>query len=143
MEGTCSTYAAKDRRYYGIFNSWLVAAGLSFAAATIALSQHYITGPLAYAVAAAPIILFAITGRAYVVFLRHADELVRKVHLEALAAAFGASAFFMLGWRLCERLGAPKLDVDDPFFVMVIVWAVAQAVAFGRYGSDADAGGEV
>jgi hypothetical protein len=43
----------------------------------------------------------------------------------------------MLGWRLCERLGAPKLDVDDPFFVMIIVWAVSQAVAMKRY-----AGGE-
>jgi hypothetical protein len=137
MEGLMNA-ACTYTPQYTIFNRWLIAAGLLFCATTILLSEQYVTGPAAYALAAATIVVFAIAGRAYVQFLRSSDELIRKIHLEALATAFGASAFFMLGWRLCERLGAPKLDVDDPFMVMIVVWAVSQALATRRYAGDAE-----
>lgn len=133
MAIACEVYAAKDRTRYRTFNRWLVSAGLAFATTTILLSEEMVGGGLAWLLAAGTIATFAGAGRAYLTFVRHADELVRKVHTEALAAAFGASAFFMLGWRLCERLGAPRLDVDDPFLVMVLVWAIAQTVAMRRY----------
>ena len=135
MDAACTRdYTRKDTRNYRTFSLWLIAAGVAFAATTIVLSEGYVgRGVVGWALAAVTIALFAITGRTYVIFLRGADELVRKVHLEALAASFGATALFMLGWRLCERLGAPKLDVDDPFLVMIVVWLTSVVVGFRRY----------
>ena len=135
MEVTCSSlYTARDARNMRVFNAWLIAGMLSFATATILLGKKILTpGPLAWALTIVTIVLIAISVRAYVVFLRGADELLRKIQLEALSLSFGAVAIFMLGWRLLERLGAPKLDVDDPFLVMTVVWALGQWYGFRRY----------
>jgi hypothetical protein len=43
----------------------------------------------------------------------------------------------MMGYRLCERLGAPDLDINDPVLVMVLVWFGGQYLGARRY-----AGGE-
>ncbi|HEX2059549.1 MAG TPA: hypothetical protein VHK90_02310, partial [Thermoanaerobaculia bacterium] len=95
--------------------------------------NHIEHGALAYGLTAATIVLMTMAARAYVMFLRGADELLRKIQLEALALAFGAGGVFMIGWRLCERLGAPKLDVNDPFVVMAVVWGLGQWLGFRRY----------
>ena len=135
MEGTCSSlYTPRDARNLRVFNFWLLAGMLCFAAATILLGRKILTpGPLAWALTILTIGLITIALRSYIVFLRGADELLRKIQLEALSLSFGAVAIFMLGWRLFERLGAPKLDVDDPFLVMTIVWALGQWYGFRRY----------
>lgn len=118
-----------------VFNAWLIAGMFSFCAATILLGEKILLrGPLAWALAIVTIVLIALAVRSYMVFLRDADELLRKIQLEALALSFGAAAIFMLGWRLLERLGAPKLDVDDPFLVMAVVWGLGQWFGFRRYG---------
>lgn len=75
----------------------------------------------------------AASMRSYVSFLRQADELLRKVHLEALAFAFGAGIVAMMGYRLCERLGAPKLDVNDAALVMLLCWLGGQWLGSRRY----------
>lgn len=136
MEFSCSSlYSARDARNMRVFNLWLIAGMLCFSAATILLGEKILApGPLAWALAIVTIVLIAIAVRSYMVFLREADELLRKIQLEALSLSFGAAALFMLGWRLLERLGAPKLDVDDPFLVMAIVWAAGQWYGFRRYG---------
>ena len=95
-------------------------------------------GPVAWGLTALTIALLVMMVRAYVIFLRGVDELLRKIQLEALAFSFGASTVFMMGWRLCERLGAPKLDVDDPLIVMIFVFALGQWLGIRRYaGGDA------
>lgn len=135
MEASCSSlYTARDARNLRVFNFWLLAGMLCFAAATILLARKILTpGPLAWALTILTIVLITVALRAYIVFLRGADELLRKIQLEALSLSFGAVAIFMLGWRLFERLGAPKLDVDDPFLVMTLVWALGQWYGFRRY----------
>jgi hypothetical protein len=132
--GCSSLYTARDARYMKVFHAWLAAGMVCFVAATALLSGKYIErGVLAYVLTAATIALMTMAARAYVVFLRGADELLRKIQLEALALAFGAGGVFMIGWRLCERLGAPKLDVNDPFVVMAVVWGIGQLVTSRRY----------
>lgn len=116
------------------FQVWFAAAMLSFFVMTIVLSEGWLPrGAVAYALTAVTIVLIVGAARAYIVFLRGADELLRKIQVEALAFSFAAGTVFMMSWRLCERLGAPKLDVNDPFLLMVIVWAIAQYVGFRRY----------
>jgi hypothetical protein len=115
----------------------MIAAMLVFAAATILIDGEFIPNAVGWALTATAIVLMLVTFRAYVAFLRQADELLRKVHLDALALAFGVGAVVMMGYRLCERLGAPDLDINDPFLVMMLVWIGAQFIGARRY-----AGGE-
>ncbi|HUP58888.1 MAG TPA: hypothetical protein VNA69_00565 [Thermoanaerobaculia bacterium] len=90
---------------------------------------------LAWGLTGLTVALLVMSVRAYIHFLRAADELLRKIQLEALAFSFGATLVFMLGYRLCERLGAMKLDVNDPVMVMVIVFAIGQWTAMRRYAA--------
>jgi hypothetical protein len=139
---TCSSlYTPRDARHIWVFNSWLAAGVFCFLAATYLLTKKEPIAPIAvsYALTAATVGLLMMAARAYVIFLRDADELLRKIQLDALAYSFGAAVIFMFGWRLCERLGAPKLDVDDPVFVMMVVWGVAQWLGYRRYAVGGEA----
>ncbi len=136
---TCtSLYTPRDSRNMRNFTLWLFAAMTCFTAATLLIRKEIIDrGPLAYALTGLTVALLVLMVRAYIVFIREADELLRKVQLEALALSFGATFVFMLGYRLCERLGALKLDVDDPLMVMAVVFSIGQWIGMRRY-----AGGE-
>jgi len=132
--GACGDLTERDTRNMRRFSLLCLAWAILFAAATIALASGRLpAGPLSVAVAVIPTLLALAVIWAYIVFLREADELQRKVHLEALAAGFGTGMVFMMGYRLLERIGAPKLDMNDPLLVMVMVWALWQAVAARRY----------
>jgi hypothetical protein len=135
MSDQCSTlYSRGDAKRMRVFHAWFAAAMISFFSMTIVLSEKWLeAGALAYALTAITIVFMIMAAWSYVVFLRNADELLRKIQVEALAFSFAAGAVFMMGWRLCERLGAHRLDVDDPFLVMVIVWGLGQYAGFRRY----------
>lgn len=133
----CSAaFTARDAQNYRTFNWWMMSAVLTFVAATLLIDGKFVPAPVGWTLTAATAILMIGSMRSYIVFLRSADELLRKVHLEALALAFGAGVVAMMTYRLCERLGAPKLDVNDPFIVMMIVWAAGQYLGFRRYAGD-------
>jgi hypothetical protein len=112
---------------------------VAFAAATILIDGKLIPNALGWGLTALTIALMLASIRFYVHFLRNADELLRKVHLDALALSFGIGAVAMMGYRLCERLGAPKLDINDPFLVMVLVWAFGQWLGMRRYSGGEEA----
>jgi hypothetical protein len=133
----CSgAYTPKDRHNLRIFNVWIISAGLSFASTTFLVKARYIdTGVFGWGLALLTLGLSILAFRSYLVFLRGADELLRRIQLEGLALGFGAGGVFMLSYRLFERLGAPKLDSVDPFAVMMIFWAIGQYIAMRRYGS--------
>ena len=130
-------YTPRDARNMRVFNVWFISAMVCFAAATILLSEKWdftVPGPVGWGLTGLTVALLVMMVRAYIIFIREADELLRKVQLEALAIAFGATVVFMLGYRLCERLGAPKLDVDDPLITMIVVFAIGQWLGMKRYG---------
>lgn len=127
-------YTARDRRNYRLFSWWITGAAFVFSASTIVIGEKWVgPGVLAWSLTAVTILLFLASLRAYIRFVRNADELLRKVHLDSLALAFGVGAIAMLGYRLCERLGAPRLDVDDPVLLMIITWALGQYLGQRRY----------
>ena len=92
--------------------------------------------PLAWLFPAASAFLGVMAVRAYVIFIRNADELLRKIHLQALAVGFGAGLVFMPPYRLCERLGAPKLDSVDPIIVFVVACGLALVMGFRKYSTE-------
>ena len=128
-------FTARDAQNIRVFNYWFFAAMVVFAAATLLIDGKFVSGLLGWGLTGLAVALSVMMVRAYVHFLREADELLRKIQLEALAVSFGATVVFMLGYRLCERLGAMKLDVNDPLMVMVGVFAIGQWTAMRRYAA--------
>jgi len=121
------------------FSVWCLITALAFLGATITLNGRFITpvrGPLAFGIVGLTIVLLAVTVISFLRFVRDADELMRKIQVDALGVGFAAGAVFTLGYRLCERLGAPKLDVDDGFLVMMVFWALGQYLGYRRYCDD-------
>ena len=132
--GACGDLTARDSRHLRSFNIWGLAWARSWVIASILINRGLVPAgwPSAF-VALLPTAVGVLMLRAYAIFLRDADELHRKVHLEALAVAFGAGAVFMVGYSLLESAGAPDLDVSDPLLVMMVVWAIAQTAGMRRY----------
>ena len=126
-------FTPRDLRNYSVFIWWLSGAMAAFAAATILIDGDFIPRAAGWALTAVTAILMVLSMGSYIVFLRHADELLRKVHLEALAFAFGTGMVVMMVYRLCERLGAPKLDFNDPSLIMILTWMAGQWIGARRY----------
>ncbi len=125
-----------DKRAARIFTAWTFVWALSFVAATFLLADEIVArAPLTWLVALVPTALGLQAVRSYVHFLRGADELLRKVHLEGLAIGFGAGVIFVMGYGLLEHIGAPALNIADPVLVFVSFWALGQWLAMRRYGS--------
>ena len=123
-----------DLRNLGRVNLWLLVWATSLVVVTYLLSRGVVPAGLpGYAAAGASSLLGVAAIGSYVVFLRAADELLRKVQLDALAIAFGAGVVFMNGYRLLEQAGAPALDVAGPVVPMLAAWVVAQIWGLRRY----------
>jgi hypothetical protein len=124
-----------DQQNLRRYGAWLLAWVALWLGVRIAMEgwPPATRAPLAWALIAIATVpgLFAIA--AYVRFVRAADELLRKIQLEALALAFGAGALFMMAWRLVEKAGGPGLDVNDPLLVMFFAWVGGQWWFARRY----------
>lgn len=132
-EPYANLFTPRDQHNYHIFAFWLVGAMAAFAAATILIDGDFLPAAADWGLTAITAFLMVMSMCSYAVFLRHADELLRKVHLDALAFAFGAGVVVMMVYRLCERLGAPKLDFNDPSLIMILTWMAAQWIGARRY----------
>lgn len=121
------------RRRSRIFAGWCLAWAITFVAASWLLRGEAAATPVNGFIALVPTVVGLLLIRAYVRFFRSADELVQKVHLEALAFAVGAGFLFMSGYGLLERIGAPPINVSDPVAVIALAWALGQLLAMRRY----------
>ncbi len=129
-----SLYTRRDGRNYMRFSYWLMSSMVVFSVASFLMKRDILRpGVVAWTLSFFSIVLMMAAVAAYIHFLRNADELLRKVHLEALAFAFGVGAVAMMAYRLAERLGAPNLDVNDPLLVMMLTWFAGQWVGARRY----------
>lgn len=135
---SCSgLYTERDAHNIRIFNAWAISASLLFALSLILIGKGIIeVGPVAWALTGATVLSTILTMHFYVVFLRAADELLRKIQLEGLALGFGAGVVFMIGYNLFERLGAPEANISDPMVVMVVFWAIGQWRGLRRYAGE-------
>jgi predicted membrane-bound spermidine synthase len=124
-----------DRRNQYRFLVWTAAWGASFLGATWLLraSDVGLHGWAVWAVAVAPNVLAVAAGATYVRFLREADELIRKIQLEALAIGFAAALFIGIGYALLEHAGAPEVGVGDLTVVMMVAFALGQLIGLKRY----------
>jgi hypothetical protein len=128
-----SSRAARGRPAWRAWVLWLTLWLGSFLAATVAFEIDLLPPTTGMAVSIANGVLGVLAVASYFRLLRRADELERKIQVEALALGFGAGAVGMMAYRLAERAGAPSLDINDALLVMLLAYAVGVVVARRRY----------
>ncbi|MCB1049508.1 MAG: hypothetical protein H6510_12535 [Acidobacteria bacterium] len=127
-------FSPQDRKKFRTTQNWMMGWLLSFAVGLVVLSRFLQLNPvLKWTLALGPNLLGFITLRSYVQFIRQADELVRKVQLEALALGFGVGIIFLLGYGLLEKIGMPELGTSDPVAIFVLTWGAAGWWGMRRY----------
>jgi len=132
--GCSGDLSERDRRNLRSFNFWIITWSFTVACGMVLL-KHDLIGNTAvrWTLALVPDVLGVVAVLSYMRFLRHADELVRKVHLEAIALGFGAGLVFILGYRLAAQVGAPPLDGSEPAAVMLVCAGLGQLLGMRRY----------
>jgi hypothetical protein len=135
--GAAGPRAARDRSG----SRTLIAAGLtwfvSYFAARVALEILPSTeNATRLAIALAPVVPFVVFLLAFIAHLRRADELERRIQLEALAIAFPLTLVLLMLLGLVEL--AVPLDRDDWSYRHVwayvpIFWLLGAAIARRRY----------
>lgn len=125
----------RDRRNLRRYNAWVLTFGFLFVASVALLARSGVVEGtvMRWIVALVPDVVGVMAVRAYVRFLRDADELVRKIHLEATALGFGAGVVFILGYALAELAGAPRMDTPIPAAVMLLLAGLGQWLGMRRY----------
>jgi len=65
--------------------------------------------------------------------IRRMDELERRVHFEAVAFAFAATALVTFTYGLLENVDFPRISLTWILPLMVALWGLGQVVARRRY----------
>ena len=124
----------RDRRNRRRVTAWSLAWVLAWLGVVMAIQRAWIDGLPATLAALAAGALGAGTALAYLRFLRHADELRRKIELEALAFAYGTGIVGGLTYWTLGRAGVvDEADLVYVLAVMLLVHPIAVLVARRRY----------
>ncbi len=83
--------------------------------------------------AIAPVIPVLFALRAFLRHLNQLDELQRRIQLNAIAFAAGATAIITLTYGFLENAGFPRISWIWVFPIMVGLWGIAGAVARRKY----------
>jgi hypothetical protein len=125
---------AADDRNLKVFNFWcfLWAAGFVLAVFLVKNFRDAL-GPISWVLALFPVILGFPVMRAFLRYLREADEFTRKVQLEGIAMGFGAGFLFVMGYYTFQQFGAPPLPVIAAAVPMGFGWALGSLLVASRY----------
>jgi hypothetical protein len=137
MPGDCGTALARRNQYRAVIwmAGWMVVYTLAAQALRGNLGGPELTGWAATAAALAPNLAALGALRAYLRFLREADELTRLIQVQSLAIGFGAWFFWTLSWQLLEYSGFARPADDWMLMFPVAVMAIAQLALTRRYSS--------
>ncbi|HEX7707419.1 MAG TPA: hypothetical protein VF701_13265 [Thermoanaerobaculia bacterium] len=133
VPGICSA-TAQDRHNQRQVTIWAAAWALSYVVVTFATKREWLTSGMAVAAALGTAVLGVATLLAYRRFLLHADELQRKIELEALAIAFGIGIVGGLTyWLMFEGGVVSGKGFSFVFGAMILSHAIAVVVGRRRY----------
>lgn len=131
---SCRNTTERDRRNASRANAWLLAWMVSFFLATFGIKLEILpAGLLTYLAIAVSSLLGLVSVIAFTRFLREADELQRKIQLEALALGFGGGFLATFTLSLVERAADTRMDLGDPFLAMVVLYVVGILLGARRY----------
>ena len=130
---SCTTGRPEDRRNNWIATGLLLLWAVSYVGASLLIGKAALPASLSYLVAAVPVAISILAMAAYARFILRADELLRKVQLEALAFGFAGGFVATFTFDLAEELGLGSVDVSAPMMVMIVCWVIGVVVATRRY----------
>ena len=124
----------RDRHNHRILIAWLFAWMAAWVVASILIERVLVTGSAAALTAAlAPNLLGVAAVRAFMTFLREAEELQRKVQLDALAFAFGVGVVAIIGLELATEVGLYDGDPSDALMFMAVAYSLGVTLGWRRY----------
>jgi hypothetical protein len=123
-----------DDRNIKVFSGWCFLWAVGFVLAlSLVKSFREELGPISWAVALVPIVSGFPVMRAFLRYLREADEFTRKIQLEGIAMGFGAGFLFVMGYYTLQQFGAPSLPIVVAVVPMTLGWAVGSLLVASRY----------
>lgn len=114
----------------------MLTAGLAYIAAvylSVRILPSYPMGALHIGVALLPLLPLMFMFAAVIRFVARTDEMLRRLHVYALAIAAGATAFLALTYGCLEMAGMPKLSAWWTFMCVDLIWAIAVCILKRRY----------
>jgi hypothetical protein len=131
---SCHDMTARDRHNARRISQWLAAWAVAYLGVLLLDRFELLRAglPLHLLVVVA-IVLGVAPILAYARFILQADELHRKMHLEALALGCGGGFLGNFGFELLERTGLAEFNVQDPIGMMVLFYLAGLALAARRY----------
>lgn len=131
---TCTQMTAADRRNSWRAAGWLLVWAVSFVSVAFAIRTEALSAGLwTYLAIAGSTALGIVAVLAYVRFVRQADELQRKIQLEALALGFAGGFIAQFAFSLIERAGIMDVEIGDLFLVMCVCYSVGLFLGARRY----------
>jgi hypothetical protein len=116
---------------------WQMAVALGSYALLLHVSKDAVHAnphaPWRFAVALLPLLAFCAGAWLIIRFVQRADELVRRVQLEALAFTCIATAILAEGYGQLEDAGAPHLVWSWIWLAIVAFYLVGCTVSYRRY----------
>jgi hypothetical protein len=97
------------------------------------LIERYPDSSWRFAIALVPVIPLCFALAAVLRFFGRIDELARKIHLEAFAAAAGVTGIATFAYGMLQNVGLPSLNLVWVLPFTIMVWGIASAVASWRY----------
>lgn len=97
------------------------------------LLERYPDAPWRYALVLTPVIPLCFALAAMFRFFNRIDELQRRIHLDAVAAAAGITAIVTFAYGMLENAGLPNLNMVLVFPFTIAVWGIAAAISARRY----------
>ncbi len=130
---TCGPLTAEDRRNQWVATGWLLVWQAMFVATVLLADRGTIGGLSLWAAVAATTAVGVATVLVYRRFILHADELMRKIQLDALAIGFGVGMVVAVTLEMVGSVAHLDLTPIHPMLGMVVSYAIAATVAQRRY----------
>jgi len=89
--------------------------------------------PWRFALALVPVVPLVFVLVAMLRFFSRADELERKIHLDAVATACGVTAIATFAYGMLETVGLPSMNLVLVMPFMIAVWGTSAGIASWRY----------
>jgi hypothetical protein len=130
----CRSMPVRDLKNARRANLVMLLWALTLLPALYLLKEELVpAGPLVWVAIAVPTLLSVAAVVTYIRFLRHADELLRKIQYEALGLGFGAGFVAAFALELLEEGGIGTYDAGDPMFAMILFYCIGILVGTRRY----------
>lgn len=130
----CGDMTDRDRQNLNRATWRLALWGLSFVGASFLIRRELVAaGPMSWLLAAVPSLVAVAVLLGYGRYLAEADELQRKIQLQALALGFGGGLFAGFGYSVFQRIGAPRGDVTDAAAAMILFYVLGLWLGKRRY----------